>query len=258
MGNEDTLLTAKRNVVAMWFWQRYFVRLVQRWFCEVRFYGIQEIRTSYAQGAPTVPWIFYCTHTSWWDAALVIVISLSVLRVPSYGMMDDKQLKKYRFFRWIGMFGVKPDNPRYVLQSFRYITSRIRGTKQALWMFPQGALVHQNMPIVCKDGLTVLTGMLGSVMAVPVALRYDIVHSQGIVGTVVFGAPELLDASARSHTFQDRLTSVARIAEQVAVENNQHAVDERLYGRRSLDVLYDLVTFRKNNREPTTSEKVNR
>jgi len=188
------------------------------------------------ENIPTgVPIIFACTHGSWWDAAITIVLSLRVLKLDAIGMMEYKQLVKYRFFSRIGMFSVIRDNPRSALRSLRYAANMLRSTTQALWMFPQGMLVHQEQrPLVCEPGLTILASMIPSAVIVPVAIRYEMLREQGGVVWIRCGA----------RVTSDVCRALEKVADQVradAMAEDDSAYTVVINGKRSMEKKYDRV-----------------
>ena len=59
------------------------------------------------EAAADAPVLIIANHSSWWDSLLALWLSESELPgSQAYGMMDASNLKRFRFFRWIGCFGV--------------------------------------------------------------------------------------------------------------------------------------------------------
>ncbi len=210
---EKTIITADPTSLHKWFWGRYFERQIRSAFFRSMIIGEENI-SSWRQGLQAdAPLILYCTHGGWWDAAATIVLSLRILHLDAYGMMEDKQLEKYRFFRKIGMFSVNRSDPRSALSSLHYCADLLRNTSQSLWIFPQGQLVPQDhRPIVCESGIGILAKLLGEAYFVPVALRYDFLREQRPEMFVRIGTPDYIvwdkDKSVRAITefFTQRLT----------------------------------------------------
>src|SRR5581483_7250754 len=50
------------------------------------------------------PLIVYLNHPSWWDGYLAFLLNRNVLhgRFQGYAMMEERQLRLYRFFSWSG------------------------------------------------------------------------------------------------------------------------------------------------------------
>lgn len=152
----------------------YFTRLLRRRFSRVLVRHPERL-APWQDGRATRPLILAVNHSSWWDAVLPIVISCGVMRHDAYGMMEERQLARYRFFTRAGMFSVDRDNARAALASLEYAAALLRGTGRVLWMFPQGKIVPNDVrPIVCESGIGRLVGMIGECCVIPVAFRYEV------------------------------------------------------------------------------------
>src|ERR1043165_8852340 len=54
------------------------------------------------------PLIVYLNHPSWWDGYMCFLLNRVVLRdrFQGYLMMEEPELRRYRFFAWAGCFSV--------------------------------------------------------------------------------------------------------------------------------------------------------
>ena len=52
------------------------------------------------------PLIIVANHASWWDALMPILISLDHFDHDAYGVMEERQLRRFGFFRKLGMFSI--------------------------------------------------------------------------------------------------------------------------------------------------------
>lgn len=198
----------------------------------------------------TEPLILYATHGSWWDAAISIVLSLRTLQLDAYGMMEYKQLNRYRFFRRIGMFSVIREDPASAMQSLRYAASVLQGTGRALWMFPQGTLVNQDVrPLVLEPGLGILAAKLDQAWLCPVAMRYDLVREQRPDALISIGMPYQLEGGSKAirTVIGDATTRLTAAADELKADALQERTSsyELLYsGRSSMEKRYDKVRGR--------------
>jgi 1-acyl-sn-glycerol-3-phosphate acyltransferase len=128
------------------------------------------------------PVIFYLTHTSWWDAYMLMVIHRLALGRPfdSYVMQEERQLRAYRFFTWCGAFSVNRHDPQDVERSLQYAANLLRGRRdRALYIFPQGKIVPSDRrPLVAYPGVARIVALAGEVTLCPVALRYEFLGQQ--------------------------------------------------------------------------------
>lgn len=204
-------------------------------------------------GDATEPLILACTHGSWWDAATTIVLSLRTFHLDAIGMMEYKQLERYRFFSRLGMFSVVREDPRSALRSLRYAAAELRDRRRVAWMFPQGTLVHQEVqPVVCEPGIGILASMLPSVWICPVALRYELLHEQHPDVWIRFGTPQRVclrdDGASVTSIVRDCSAALTSCATQVrtdAMTSNAADYSTVISGRRSMEKSYDAVRGRK-------------
>ena len=234
------------------FWGRYFERSVRRSFHSVRLKGAHHLApwTPNAQRRMTEPLILFATHGSWWDAALSMVLSLRTFELDAYGMMEFKQLDRYRFFRRIGLFSVVREDPAGAMRSLRYAASVLQGTGRALWMFPQGTLVNQERrPLELEPGLGILTRMVEPVWLCPVAFRYDMVREQRPDAVISIGETYRLERGPGSvkdviREASARLTIAADELKADALSEHVEPYELLYAGRTSMEKRYDKVRGR--------------
>lgn len=238
-------IPAKPDPASKAFWSWYFHRSVRRAFSACWITGESNLDAQRSDGVPT---IFACTHGSWWDAAMTIVLSLREYRLDADGMMEYKQLTKYRFFSRIGMFSVIREDPRSAMMSIAYAADRLRDTSRHLWMFPQGTLIHQDLPVAAEPGIGILAKKLGDVRIIPVAMRYELLRSQHPACWVQLGEP-LIYTTHQSSSIRSIVDDVsnALTACSSSLRSDAHAERSENYrlfvaGRRSMDAAFDAVT----------------
>ncbi len=186
--------------------------------------------------------VMYCTHGSWWDAAVVMTLALRVLRIRSYGMMEYKQLVRYPFFRRIGLFSVVREDPRSALESLRYASTVLSTAPSMLWMFPQGTLRHQDLrPLHLEPGLGLLARHVPSVLLCPVSLRYDFVLEQRPELRIDIGEAHEARGDIRSTTAdcEQRLTELAERTRQAALNNDTEGWQVLHHGPLSMEKQFD-------------------
>jgi chlorobactene lauroyltransferase len=195
-----------------------------------------------------IPLIVYCSHGGWWDAAFAIALTNGRLKVESYGMMEEKQLKKYRFFAKVGMFSVHRSNARSAMKSLKYAAELLKDSRKVLWMFPQGELVHQEIrPIQAYTGMANLVGMLGKAWCVPIAIRYDFLHEQQPEAWLSIGQPELMtlvsfpDKLSMTEHFRTRLTNLMDDVKDDVMHDRHSEYAVFLCGKTSVEKRWDAV-----------------
>lgn len=232
------------------FWHAYFRWSIRRHFHVAIVAGEEHVHPdSDQQNGTAIPTIYACTHGSWWDAALTIELSLGQYALDAYGMMEYKQLRKYSFFSRIGMFSVVREDASNALFAIRYAAQLLRGTNKSLWMFPQGQLIHQDMPtITCEPGIGILARYLGECRIVPVALRYEQLREQRPACWVRFGEPLLhtgqMGARQIVQDVSERLQVLRDVLRQDAMNENDTAYRTFIEGRLSMEKRFDKVMRR--------------
>lgn len=229
----------------------YFSRSLRKTFFRCLIKGEHHISAWHKdkkEHMPNIPLIVYCSHGGWWDAALAIAITNGRLQLESYGMMEEKQLKKYRFFTKVGMFSVHRSNARSAIQSLKYASELIKDSRKVLWMFPQGELIHQEIrPIQTYTGMANLVEMMGKAWCVPVAIRYDFLHEQKPEAWLSIGEPELMTAEAfgdkfsMTEHFRIRLTKLMDEVRVDVMEYRKNGYEVFLHGATSVEKRWDAV-----------------
>ena len=242
-------LSAKPTRLGMAFWCRWFERDVRRMFGVVRIAGDQVLDPWRDGGRITEPVILCCTHSSWWDAPVTIALSIRHFGFDGRGMMEYRQLDRYRFFRSIGMFSVVREQPRSALQSLAYAAKELAGTSRVLWMFPQGRLIPQHVrPIIAEPGIALLVKKLGSVRIACLGLHYDMTVAERPSVWTRIDRVESISWTGQAEEIQNnvscRLTALAdRLADDVATGNVDDYTDV-FRARPTLIERYDAMVAR--------------
>jgi chlorobactene lauroyltransferase len=123
------------------------------------------------------PLIIYLTHSAWWDAYMLFLISYRLLRsaFQNYIMMEARQLRRWRFFAWCGAFSIDRSAPGDVERSIGYSAERLRERQgRCLWIFPQGRIVPPDRrPLRIYPGIARVIRQTGGALLWPIALRYE-------------------------------------------------------------------------------------
>jgi len=118
--------------------------------------------------------ILYTNHPSWWDPALFMVLSATLLRGrKGYGPMEAAQLERYRFMRRIGVFGIEPGTRRGAAAFLRTSSAILADSEAVLWVTAEGAFADPRLrPVRLRPGTAHLMARLERVVAIPLALEY--------------------------------------------------------------------------------------
>lgn len=169
----SSLIPARRNflgeLLVFWLGRRGLWKSFQA----VRFRAVQPLPAPPDQLAQPV--IFYANHNTFWDGYLAHVVTRQVYGLEGYLMMDLKQLRRFRFFSWAGVFSVDRENGREALRSLDYIAGELQAKPgRSLWIFPQGEISPQERrPLGFQSGLARLIRRVSPCYVYPVAVRYE-------------------------------------------------------------------------------------
>ncbi|HKK69521.1 MAG TPA: lysophospholipid acyltransferase family protein, partial [Bacteroidales bacterium] len=121
------------------------------------------------------PVIFYGNHQTWWDGFFYVHL------LWHYGfeyaiMMEEKNLKRFRFFQKTGVFGVdldsRLDRGKGVLYAVDWLRKQGPARRRALVIYPHGRLVPEWEPLPdFQPGLARIVQRVENVLAIPVLTR---------------------------------------------------------------------------------------
>lgn len=119
-------------------------------------------------------------HSSWWDPMIGFYLHGAFMpnRTPCTPM-DSMQLRKFKFFRRLGVFGVQPDNPASLRAMAAYVAERRRCDRAPLFMVtPQGRFVDPRLPIELRPGVGLVCSQSAGVRVICAAVEYAFWNDQ--------------------------------------------------------------------------------
>ncbi|MEP6923296.1 MAG: lysophospholipid acyltransferase family protein [Pyrinomonadaceae bacterium] len=158
---ESLFLAYTRNL----FWRR---------FHELKITGLENLRTR----DKNLPLVLYANHSSWWDPLVAFVISQNA-GLDAFAMMEEKNLRRLKFFRRIGAFSVIRENPREAVKSIRYAVELLKEKpNRAVWVFPQGEIQPNSIrPLKFYNGAAKIIQQTSKCLAAPIAMRYEFLEN---------------------------------------------------------------------------------
>lgn len=179
------------------------------------------------------PYICYMNHSSFWDGYAALLLHRLVFRrsFEGYLMMDEQQLKRYRFFRWLGVFSIDRTSSATAARSVQYIAAKLAERRDRyLWIFPQGKLLpNDQRPLRLYPGLGRVVRGAGGANLLPVALRYEFRNEE---------RPELFIRVGPAHT------ALATDSERTTTAEAQRRLTAAVDGLRD-DVIHEsLIGYR--------------
>ena len=139
------------------------------------------------------PLVVAAQHVGWWDPMLLFFLSRFRFSGTHYTMMEEPNLRRLGFFRWLGAFGVDREDRANVVASLRYALARLQEPRARVWIFPQGRILPSDVrPIVCDPGAAWLAARARAPL-VAVAIRYDFLETQYPQAFVSFSPPRMVE-----------------------------------------------------------------
>ena len=201
------MIPARKSAPFNWGLRRWLDRTLRRRFHNVYVGGAEHLRA-----LPSGRSVVGCVnHTNWWDGFVLYVLSHRLLPHDIHLAMEEKNLHRYRFFAWMGVFGVDLATRASALPGMRYAVKLLGEPSRLVWMFVQGKLLPANEPVEVKPGALFLARRAGA-LVLPLVLRYEwLIESRPSIFVQV-GAPvepTLTDAELAA-TLNDLLARTGR------------------------------------------------
>ncbi len=194
------MIPAKKNSIIGSLFALYHNRLLRRHFYRIHLSG----RENLAQAGKELPVILAANHSNWWDGFIAYFLSNRLMKCDDYLMMDIKQMKKYSFFKYIGVFSVDRESPTEAIRSVNYAAEILKDSNRCLWIFPQGEMTPQDKrPLVFYSGISKIAERAGKVQIIPVAIRYEFLMEQRPEVFISIGSP--VDFTAGNKNFTKEL-----------------------------------------------------
>ena len=154
-------------------------RQVPKHFHAVRLVrGSAEVLGTMSQHAGPV--ILLSNHHSWWDPLVAFIVHERWFAVrPALSPMDVTQLRKFKFFRKLGVFGVDPDHAAGLRSLVRYVGDRFAAAPRSVLMItPQGQFVDPRLAISIRPGVAMLAARHPEARVLSVSVEYAFWNDQ--------------------------------------------------------------------------------
>lgn len=215
-------------------------------------------------GRPLMPTgrsaIVYTNHPSWWDPLVFFLITRFCFPDrPCYAPIDQEALRRYRFFRRLGIFGIDLDRQEGA-RRFLKIGDRILERPEAmLWVTAQGSFQDaRTRPLHLKPGIAHLARRHPNSVLLPLAVEYPFWTERFPEVLLRFGAPiepdqrEGASAAAFTKELEDALAeTMDRLADEAA-SRDPSVFETLLQGRAGIGGLYDawrrLASYRRGEK----------
>ncbi len=203
------MIAANKNDIIDALLYLYFRGLARNRFHTLAARGLEHLRDLPADR----PALLFCNHTNWWDGLIVFLLTRQMRHKAVFCMMEEKQLKHYRFFTWLGAFSVDLSSALRSAVALRYAQRLLLRNETAIWIFPQGRLCRPNEPVEIKPGTDYLARNAPHAMLVPVAMRYDFFREDRPNVLIEIGRPFQAIDSTEGRIAQECNAAFARLSE---------------------------------------------
>jgi 1-acyl-sn-glycerol-3-phosphate acyltransferase len=115
--------------------------------------------------------LVYLNHSNWWDGFVLHQLGRAA-QWDGYCLMEEENLRRYRFLARIGAFSIRRKDAVSSVESLRYARELLRRPRAALYVFPEGE--HRPfgvLPLQLERGVELLA-RVSKVECVPMGIRY--------------------------------------------------------------------------------------
>ncbi len=140
---------------------------------------------------PGRPVVAFTNHPSWWDPAFGIVLHGQLFPDrEGYAPIEEAMLRRYGFFRRIGLFGVEPDTAAGAVRFLSTARSLLSEPHRMLWVTAQGRFADpRQRPLALRPGVAHLMARTPEAIALPMAMEYPFWSEKRPEALACFGAP---------------------------------------------------------------------
>lgn len=163
------MLPANKSVYVERAFHAYTRRYLRRSFHNIHLLGEPP-----AADTENLPLLVCLNHSSWWDLLFGFYLGHELIPGDNYGVMDERQLRRYRFFTRLGVIGVDRTSLHGAKEFLTYTEGLLKGQSRALWLTPQGDMRSSyERPLRFQPGLGHLAERLGDFRLLFIALHYE-------------------------------------------------------------------------------------
>ena len=159
-----------RDSLLYWFLKR----MLRKNFHAIRAGGMEHLRNLEI----TRPVIAFANHSNWWDGVVIFYLSRFQRRKDFYCMMEEKQMRHYPFFAWLGAFSVDLENSLRAAGTIRYTCNLLRQNRTLIWIFPQGVMGSPYEPIEPRPGIDFLAKRFPNAQMLPMVMQFGFEREQ--------------------------------------------------------------------------------
>ncbi len=121
------------------------------------------------------PVVLCCSHSAWWDPLVGLYFQREHMADRQFfSPIDAAQLRRFRFFRKLGLFGIEPDS-RDSLDAMRAYLADLRRVhpRLTLGITPQGRFADPREQVAIRPGAAAVAAMMPGARVAAVAIEYS-------------------------------------------------------------------------------------
>jgi hypothetical protein len=165
------MIRGEKQKFPIWILHRYLGWRLRRMFHAIYLSGA----VSALEDSSHFPVVLFSNHQSWWDAFLMQPL-FDFYGISYYVMMEERNLKRFPFFRRVGVFGVDLESRQgrasSLLYAGRLLKQAPEGEKRLLLVYPHGRLVDPVEPWPeFQPGITHLVGLNPAGISLPLYIH---------------------------------------------------------------------------------------
>ncbi len=172
------------------------------------------------------PVVLYSNHLNFWDGFVAHAV-ISEAGRAGFAMMEERNLARFPFLRYLGAFSVRRGSSSSARESLRHAQALLEPPRSTVVVFPQGRIAPFEAPLALERGAELLARW-AKVRCVPMAIRYAMFEHE---------FPDVLIALGEAHEASSTEAMAARLDElrrSLAGLDRPHSLRPLLAGRRSV------------------------
>ena len=222
---------------------RYTRSYLRRHFHGVRVAGEQKFDA--LEGWPL---LVVMNHPSWWDPLIGFHLARHFLKTRvHHAPMEGDALERYRFFGWLGLFGVQPGTVSGTKRFLSVGSAVLTDPGRALWVTVQGRFADaRERPVELRAGIGHLVHRLQRCAVLPLALEYVYWNERLPEALARFGQPQLIHNGAErmpaqwTEHFAQRLADAQDALAADAMSRDLARFQTLIAGGAGVNKVYDL------------------
>lgn len=166
--------------------------------------------------------LFYGNHFYWWDALMPLYLSVFVWKVQPRAIMEDKQMRQYPFFSWIGAFSIDRTSGKYLTTTLKYALDWLKSPGNALFIYPNGEFTNPLTEIPpFAPGLHWIASH-AQTQCLPTASYIDFSTSDKPLLFIACGKPvEIVEGESRQMWLERARTELSELLQKLPVKDFQ-------------------------------------